>query len=211
MVQARSSSSNGGTACSVTPGMRPRSLPAALVRSIDRLHDDRLLGGQLGIHLVARHDQVIQPRRELCERGREFRCLEDQQCADHLHPRGAGLGPGADDDVAVPATGSRATGRCPRLGIGSETGCWPPGEPSREPASACGKPSPPRSLKTASSPVSTSPLSERELARPGPRMLTLAGTPAGSELRQPGAGGSAQGQERPSPRVRSPSPSIMIS
>ena len=34
------------------------------------------------------------------QRRRQVRCLEHEQRADHLHPRGAALGPGADDDVA---------------------------------------------------------------------------------------------------------------
>ena len=61
----------------------------------------RLLG-QLGIHEIKRHDQVIQPRREVPERIRQLGCLEDQQRADHLHPGRPGLAPGADHDVARP-------------------------------------------------------------------------------------------------------------
>src|SRR5262249_59782562 len=46
-------------------------------------------------------DQVVQPRRQAPERGRELRLAENQQRADHLRPCGPGLGWGADHDVAV--------------------------------------------------------------------------------------------------------------
>src|SRR5208283_3835427 len=60
-----------------------------------------VLSGEPGIYLFGRGDQMIQPGRQLRQRGRELWCLKDQQGTDHLHPGRAGLGPAADHDVAV--------------------------------------------------------------------------------------------------------------
>ena len=57
---------------------------------------------KLGVHEVMRHDHVVQPRREVPEWLRQLGRLEDQQCADHLHPGRPALAPGADHDVARP-------------------------------------------------------------------------------------------------------------
>ena len=105
-----------------------------------------LLGGKLGIHLLARHDQVIQPRRELRERGREFWCLEDQQCADHLHPRRPGLGPGADHDVAVPEREAEPPGAVLVWGLVAERDAGHPASLVGNPASSPDRmaPVPPR-------------------------------------------------------------------
>ena len=61
-----------------------------------------VLRGQAGEELVLRLDQPVQPRGQLTEGRGQVGRLEDQQGADHLHPRRAALGPGADDDVAGP-------------------------------------------------------------------------------------------------------------
>ena len=58
------------------------------------------LRGQVRRQLVPREDEPVDPRREPRQGRRQIRGLEDEQRADHLHPRGAALRPGADHDVA---------------------------------------------------------------------------------------------------------------
>ena len=61
-----------------------------------------LLRGQAGEHLVDRPDQVVEPGGEDGEAIGQVHFAVDEQEADHLDPGGAGLGPGADHDVARP-------------------------------------------------------------------------------------------------------------
>ena len=58
------------------------------------------LGGERRRHLGERAGAHVEPRRDLVERRRERGPVEDQERAQHLHPRGAALRRGADHDVA---------------------------------------------------------------------------------------------------------------
>jgi len=58
-----------------------------------------LLLCELGVHDIVRHASVVEPWREVPQRIWQIGILEDQECADHLHPCRACLAAGADDDV----------------------------------------------------------------------------------------------------------------
>ena len=73
------------------------------------------------LRVVHRHDVVdrarlhVEPRRELAERSRELRAVEDEQGAEHLGPRRAALGWRADHDVARPEPEAQ-----PAVAVGDE-------------------------------------------------------------------------------------------
>lgn len=62
------------------------------------------LPGEVGVYKLRRQGRAVQPGREAPERIRQIRRLEDEQCANHLHPGRPGLGQGAYHDVAGPET-----------------------------------------------------------------------------------------------------------